>query len=271
MTEIFMKRILYLFVIGALVACSSKPTQVNETHSESGQLLKHVMSSAFDSTVTLFDVREELYQLIDTMYTHAAYHPNIDVRIGAKSLAMDLTQMFLLEEYFSPNEILFFEDSVLLKLTAINQVWYIDTPTAESDYYPVMNQAILRHRDDDDKSYITEIDVCVCPDSNFVMIFFPEDAIGGAGIMFSKGNDISKLDEISFHAEDAFRVYERTDSTNYALMFGQEMIDAMMSHEAMFIGYVNDNIAGTFDERFKDCMTLLGKFHEQYPELLKLQ
>lgn len=261
-----------LLFLGALCffACTPKSKPV-EQPSESERILQRVMLSVFDSTVTLFDVKADLYQFIDTMYAHAAYHPDIDIRIGAKSMTSTLIPVFLDSSFYSPEEIQFFEDSVLLKMTEISQVWYIDVPTAESNYYPVMNQAILRHRDNDEKSFITEIDVCVRPDSNFVMVFFPEDAIGGAGIMFSKGNEVCVLDDISFHAEDALKVYDRTDSTNYALLFGQDMIDAMMSHEAMFIGYVNDDIESTIDERFKDCMTLLGKFHEQYPELLRQQ
>lgn len=266
-----MKKILLLILPIVFFACSSKPVQVADQPSESERILQRVMLSVFDSTVTLFDVKADLYQFIDTMYAHAAYHPDIDIRIGAKSMVSTLMPVFLDADFFSPEEIQFFEDSVLLKMTEISQVWYIDVPTAESDDYPIMNQAILRHRDDDEKSFITEIDVCLRPDSNFVIVFFPEDAIGSAGIMFSQSSDVGELDEVSFHASDALRVYERTDSTNYALMFGQELIDAMMSHDNMFIGYVNDNTDKPVDERFKSCMTILWKFHEQYPELLKLQ
>ena len=92
-----MKRIFFLLTLFAVVSCTSKTTTPSsvEQPSESERILQRVMLSVFDSTVTLFDVKSDLYQFIDTMYAHAAYHPDIDIRIGAKSMTSTLIPVFL--------------------------------------------------------------------------------------------------------------------------------------------------------------------------------
>lgn len=262
-----MKKLYFSLLAIVLVACSPKQTQTAQPTYGTDTFLLHVMQSILDTNRSILDVKDDLYRLSDTMLFHAQYHPDVDVRIGAKSLATTLIQLMLESESNSPDDIQFIVDSAIIKLTDVLQVWHAE----DLSDYSILTQHIIRHRDNDDKNYMTEVSVYRLPDRTKLAIELPEDALEGASIAFGKYDNISELDTIVYSMADAEAIRERTDSTNLLLVFDDWMIDTMMSHGAMFIGYLNDQTELNVSDRHRASMMLLSKFHEQYPEFLKIQ
>jgi len=260
--------ILFLFAIMAAGCAKTAKTQSTENVQvgDSDSTILHVLHAIVDTTQSYLDIKPELFALIDTMQAHAESYPDDYVRLGAKSFAIDLTQLMMDTTLNSLEELRFFLDSVLLRLTDIQSTWYVES-SAKGDIpeWRTMTQYILRR--EDDKNYITEINVHLLPDKKGVVVYFPEDAISCPSIMFSK-EGVQDIDTISFHYEDALVFKERTDSANMAVVFDEDLLDAMLSHDAMFIGYLNDDTCSDdMEDRFSSCMLLLDKFQKQYREL----
>ena len=73
--------------------------------------------------------------------------------------------------------------------------------------------------------------------------------------------------QMSFHLSDALDFVERTDTTQMSVLFGESLLDAMLSHYVMFVGYVNNNEeTDEITDRFSDSAIRLDKFQEQYRE-----
>lgn len=257
-----------LFVIPMLIVFASCQHKAAEAGKETASALSsdscmlHAIQAIGDPNLDLMDIKDEISQLIDTMQVHAEFNPDEDIRIGAKSLATLLAQRILAEEENHPgNEAAL--DSLFMRLTDVTNTWYLFTPPQESDLHPMMMQAVIR-QDDELRNHITQIDVNIIPEGNRVVIFFPEDAVAWPIISFSNDGNNSE----AFPLEDIVDAYERTDSTNMVVVYDQKLIDAMLSNQWMFIGYLDDNEHKKDVERFQRCALLLTKFQQQYNAFL---
>lgn len=250
-----------------LISCSKSTVTKNSEFTNSDSLMIHVLRAVIDSTQSYLDIKPELFALIDTMQYHTEFCPDDNIRIGAKSFALTLGELMMDTTLNTPEELQFYLDSVLLKIANVKDTWYIDTPMPEENpELKIMVQHILRP--ENNINYITDIEVYILGEQQRVVISFPEDALANPTIMFGIESEDFQLDTISFHEDDALALEERTDSTNMTVIFDDRLIDAMLTHPFMFIGYINDDESTTeIEYRFKDCMMLLNKFQEQYNEI----
>ena len=262
-----MKKPLLIFLCIGLCFCANGHNEKSRKSVQSDNSFDHVLYTIKDTTQSYLDIKPELFSLIDSMQLYVDFCPKGKVRFAAKSIAMTLSQLMLDTTLNSPEELNFFMDSVLPKLDNVLQTWYVEAsaPNEELQWKTMVQYAI---RLENSHNYVTEVDVHILPDIKRVALYFPHDAVANPSIMF--GNDRWELDTISFHINDALDFVERTDSTNMAILFDETLLEAMLSHYVMFVGYINDHEeTNEITERFSDCAILLYKFQEQYSELQK--
>lgn len=263
-----MKEVFFIIVLSiGLYSCSNEHKADDENSIQSDNLLEYVIHTIEDSTQSYLNIKPELFELIDSMQLYVESNPNGKVRFAAKSFALTLSRLMMDTTLNSPEELQFFMDSVMLKLDDVIQTWYVETsaPNEESQQKTMVQYAI---RLENNHNYVTEIDVHILSELKQVALYFPYDAVANPTIMF--GNEYFELDTISFHQNDALDFVERTDSTHVSVLFNESLLDAMLSHSVMFVGYINDKEeTDEITERFSDCSILLDKFHEQYKALQK--
>ena len=191
-----MKKIFIIFLYVVLCSCANGHNAEEENTSSADSTVLHILHAIVDTTQSYLDIKPELFALIEMMQAHVESSPDGDIRVGVKSLAIDLTQLMMDTTLNSPEELRFFLDSVLLRLTDIQSTWYVESSAkGEVPKWNMMTQYVLRR--DNDKNYITEIDVLLLPDKKGVAVYFPEDAVSCPSIMFSK-EGVQDLDTIRF-------------------------------------------------------------------------
>jgi len=261
------KLFLFAICIATLITGCTEPQTNNYSETTSmDSLVSQVMRALVDTNTCVFDYKDEFNVLLDTMAYHAQYHPNENIRIGAKSYAMLLSALCMdKESNLSSDKIQFFLDSMVLRLTHIQNVWYYDSPDDSKDY-PVLSQNVLK-MEDDGKNHITSIEVRFCPSGNVVTVTYPFDAVSQPMIHFA-GEDVTDIDTACvFDESNATSFEERSESGYLTITFDQSLIDAMLSHQAMYIGYLSDDETKVPIERFRSSMLLLWDFQKQYPEI----
>ena len=58
-----------------------------------------VMRAIMDTNLSCLDVQEEFYALIDTMQTHAMSLHDESLKIGVRSFALNMAEMFLFGDF----------------------------------------------------------------------------------------------------------------------------------------------------------------------------
>ena len=260
-----MKRVSFIIVLClGLYSCSNGNKADNEDTMQSDTSLEYIIQTIEDTTQSYLDIKPELFALIDSMQLYTESNPNGKVRFAAKSFALTLLQLMMDTALNSPEELQFFMDSVMPKLDDVIQTWYVETsdPNEDPQRKTMVQYAIRR---EDNHNYVTEIDVHIFPEWKQVALYFPYDAVANPSIMF--GNEYFELDTMSFHLSDALDFVERTDTTQMSVLFGESLLDAMLSHYVMFVGYVNNNEeTDEITDRCSDSAIRLDKFQEQYRE-----
>lgn len=263
------KKILIMLTCIGICACSCNSNVNGDKPVTSfDSLTVNVLHAIMDTSQSYLGKKSELFALIDTMQYRSEFSPDDNIRINAKNLAQNLEWLMLDTTLNTPEELQFFYDSVLFKTTDVKSTWYIERSLpGEDPQWATMVQHILRH--EDNINYITEIDVHIFKDKQRAVIYFPEDAVANPTIMFGKEYEDFQLDTISFHKDNALALEERTETTDMTAIFDEGLINAMLTHPYMLIGYVNDDESATeVEERFRSCMVLLNKFQEQYKSLV---
>ena len=74
----------------SIVTSCTKQVTSSEQDNITDSTLTHIFHATLDSTRTIMEVKDDILQLIDTMQCHVEHHPDINIRIGAKSLACTL-------------------------------------------------------------------------------------------------------------------------------------------------------------------------------------
>ena len=226
--------------------------------------LTQIFHATLDSTRTIMEVKSDILQLIETMQCHVEHHLDINIRIGAKSLAGTLLQLMMDETINTPEEVTFTIDTLLMPLTNVITTWYYDTTALETLGYSCLNQAVIKYEEYDDANHISILDVILSPEKESLALTLPDDPVVFVAIAFSNG--IDDINGATFGREDALDI-QTGEHTSEKVYFGQEMIDAMLSHDVMYIAYTETDPTKTKSENFHSCMVLLDKFQQQYTSL----
>ena len=260
-----MKKYLYfLFVLFSLSSCN-KPVSVNMANMPSDSLMLTVMQSIMDTNRSYLDVKEELFMFIDTMQSHAEFHPDPEIRVGAKSFADLLAQLLLAPEFNTPEEMRFTIDSVIEPITDVRSTWYYQL---YDDGHHSLSQHVLKYNEQTNSSDIVKLELIVDEDGEELLIVeMPNDKYHFTSLAFS-GDSIFEIDSIGFYRADA--KYINIDDNNGAeyVVFGSECIGQMLSHQALFIGYIDTDESKPMEERYQSSMHLLYKFKEQYAQYI---
>jgi hypothetical protein len=112
------KYLVFVFVLLSLYSCNKNITS-DMPNVPSDSLMLTVMQSIMDTNRSYLDVKEELFMFIDTMQSHAEFHPDPEIRVGAKSFADLLAQLLLAPEFNTPEEMRFTIDSVIEPIRGI--------------------------------------------------------------------------------------------------------------------------------------------------------
>ena len=269
-----MKKIFYVLLTVTLCACGAKNvTTDEEALSHEDSLLYNVFRAIGDSTWSCIDYKDSFYKLLDTMQTHVESYPDEDIRIGAKSLALEIVGLCFYGDFLSLEEQKFFIDSLVLRFSDVMSTWYSPFYASERDadwrQQPVMSQCVVFHsKDESDTNQYIYMDMYLTPDNKEVMIMtLPLEAEQLASIVFT--DDATDLDNATtFNLSNSLNVLERTEEDGLSVLFGKDFIDAMLAHTGMFIGYVGEG--ETLEESYRSAHLLLTKFHEQYAHIKPL-
>ena len=150
--------ILPVALLLTITSCTKQVTS-SEQDNITDSTLTQIFHATLDSTRTIMEVKDEILQLIDTMQCHVEHHPDINIRIGAKSLASTLLQLVMDETINTPEEVTFTIDTLLMPFTNVITTWYYDTTALETLGYSCLNQAVIKYEEYDDANHISILDV----------------------------------------------------------------------------------------------------------------
>lgn len=268
------KRIFYLILALTLCACGKNVSPESESI-PADSLLRTVLRAIIDTNLSCIDVKEEFYMFLDTMQSHVETYPDEDIRIGAKSFAMDLCGLFLYGDCCSQEEMQFFYDSLLLRIAAIPETWYSPFSSSETigddNQEPVLTQNVVFRYGDDEQNHIIYMDLYFLPNNEEAMVVtLPMEAEYLSSVMFH-GEEMSDIDTTAtFNLMNAYKVLDKTEDLGQVIAFGKDLIDAMLTHDGMYIAYIGDEDSDDTKERFHDGHLRLNKFHEQYHQVKAL-
>lgn len=269
-----MKRNFYLLLALTLCACGKNVSPESESI-PADSLLRTVLRAIIDTNQSCVDVKDEFYMFLDTMQSHVETYPDEDIRIGAKSFAMDLCGLFLYGDCCSQEEMQFFYDSLLLRIAAIPETWYSPFSSSETigddNQEPVLTQNVVFRYGDDEQNHIIYMDLYFLPNNEEAMVVtLPMEAEYLSSVMFH-GEEMSDIDTTStFNLMNAYKVLDKTEDLGQVIAFGKDLIDAMLTHDGMYIAYIGDEDSDDIKERFHDAHLRLDKFHEQYQQVKAL-
>ena len=258
------KYLVFVFVLLSLCSCNKNITS-DLPNVTSDSLMLTVMQSIMDTNRSYLDVKEELFMFIDTMQSHAEFHPDPEIRVGAKSFADLLAQLLLQPDFNTPEEMRFTIDSVIEPITDVRSTWYYQL---YDDGHHSLSQHILKYNEQTNSSDIVKLELIVDEDGEKLLIVeMPNDKYLFTSLAFS-GDSIFEIDSIGFYRADA--KYINVDDNNGAeyVVFDSECIGQMLSHQALFIGYIDTDESKPMEERYQSSMHLLYKFKEQYAQYI---
>lgn len=251
----------FVILLLFLGVCSCSKTVTGElATTPSDSLMLTVMQSIMDTNHSYLDVKEELFMFIDTMQSHVEFHPDSKIRIGAKSFADLLAQLLLEPEFNTPEEMQFTIDSVIEPITDVRSTWYYQ---AYDDGSHSLSQHILKYNEQTNANDIVHLEVVADEKGELLIVSMPNKNYHFTSIAFS-GDSIFEIDTIGFYRDDAKYIDILEDDSTEYVIFGSDCIEQMLSHQAIFIGYIDEDESKPLDERYQSCMHLLYKFKEQY-------
>ena len=255
--------LILVFVTFLLISCDKKNKQepIESTVHTRDSMLLDIFNAVASDSVTLFDVSNEIRAVIDTMQTHAESYPDKDIRIGARSLAGILSQVFLDSTLNTPEEVAFALDSFVVPLAEITSTWYYGEDVYDTISFKFLSQSLIKYEASDNEYHISFLDLFFSDSLNRLSLRLPDDPVFFGSIAF--GKELQDYDAATFYREDALEISEE-EGTAEALVFGEEVIDEMQKNKIMYLNYFDIDTTKTLDERFHSCMLLLDKFQEQY-------
>lgn len=269
------KTIYILFLILALCACNKPGTMEQQPSDTSDSLLSHALQSIFDPSLSCLDAKDEIMMLLDTMQSHVESCPDEQIRIGAKSLALEIGSMFLYNDSITPEEEKFFEDSLLFPLIDIQSTWYCPpyVPNNMTDWaaQPVLLQEIVFRYDYSNDIHVIKLAIYYHPEkSDILSIEMPVEAEYLMSIGFM--NDSTRMVDTStvFTLADSFESIPRTEESGAMLFYNQNLIYEMLTHNDMLIMFIGTEEAENLEDRFHYVHLSLNKFHEQFYSVLQM-
>ena len=268
-----MKHLLYiLLAMLSLVACT-KPVVTEQQKIPADSMMLHILRAVIDTNISCLDYQDEFMMFMDTMKTQVEYSPDEGIRIGAKSFAMELFGLFFYGGFTTPEEDRFFADSLILPLAEIQHTWYIPSYVVEgkvgdSFKEPVMEQTqVLRYNDE---NHVIFMELYALPTGNEAMVItLPTEASYLASICFHDEQMQDMDTAATFRLSNALNVLEE-EGLGQQIIYSKELIDAMLSHEGMYIAYIGDEESDDIKERWHDTHLDLEPFHRQYQQVKQL-
>ena len=269
-----MKHLLYiLLAMLSLVACT-KPVATEQQTIPADSMMLHILRAVIDTNISCLDYQGEFMMFMDTMKTQVESYPDEDIRIGAKSFAMELFGLFFYGGFTTPEEDRFFTDSLILPLAEIQHTWYIPPYVLSkeiADYYrePVLTQTIVHTYNDE--NHVIYMDLYFFPNSKEIMfITLPKEAAYLASVMFH-GESMDAMDSTAtYNLQNAFNLGEENEYDGQQIIYADDFIEAMLSHEGMYIAYIGDEEADDIKDRWHDAHLDLAPFHRQYQQVKQL-
>lgn len=269
-----MKHFLYiLLVMLSLIACS-KPIATDQQTIPADSMMLHILRAVIDTNISCLDYQGEFMMFMDTMKTQVESYQDEDIRIGAKSFAMELFGLFFYGGFTTPEEDRFFTDSLILPLAEIQHTWYIPPYVLSkeiADYYrePVLTQTIVHTYNDE--NHVIYMDLYFFPNSKEIMfITLPKEAAYLASVMFH-GESMDAMDSTAtYNLQNAFNLGEENEYDGQQIIYADDFIEAMLSHEGMYIAYIGDEEADDIKDRWHDAHLDLAPFHRQYQQVKQL-
>lgn len=262
----------YWFITCAIVlsACHHPVSSEQQTF-RADSMLTHIMRAVLDTNISCLDYQDEFMMFMDTMQHHAETYPDEDIRIGVKSFAMELFGLFFYGDFTTPEENRFFVDSLMGPLADVQYAWYIPSHIFSNnfaDHYkePVMEQTlVLRYND---LNHIIFLELYFLPNNDEMMVItLPTEASYLSSICFHNEQMTDIDTTITFNLLNARYVHEEEEGLGQQIVYGKELIDAMLSHEGMYIAYIGDEDAKTIKDHWHDAHLALDKFQEQYQQV----
>jgi hypothetical protein len=203
----------------------------------SDSLMLTVMQSIMDTSRSYLEVKEELFMFIDTMQSHVEFHPNSEIRVGAKSFADLIAQLLLAPEFNTPEEMRFTIDSVIEPITDVRSTWYYQS---YEDGSHSLSQHILKYNEQTNANDIVHLEVVADEKGELLIVSMPNKNYHFTSIAFS-GDSIFEIDTIGFYRDDAKYIDILEDDSTEYVIFGSDCIEQMLSHQAIFIGYIDED------------------------------
>lgn len=269
-----MKRIQYILLTAITFAACHHPAASEQQPIPADSMLLHIMRAVMDTNVSCLDYQDEFMMFMDTMQNQVEIYPDEDIRIGVKSLAMDLFSMFIYGDFTTPEENRFFADSLMQPLANIQYSWYIPAHIHSknfADHYkePVMEQTLLLRYDD--KNHIIFMELYYMPNEDEIMVItLPTEASYLASICFLDEQMAEMDTTATFNLLNARYVHEEEEGLGQQIVYGKDFIDAMLSHAGMYIAYIGDEKANDIKDHWHDAHLSLEPFHKQYQQVKQM-
>ena len=269
-----MKRLTYIFSIAlALIACH-RPVTSEQRPIPADSMMLHILRAVIDTNISCLDYQDEFMMFMDTLKTHVESNPDEDIRIGAKSFAMNLFGLFFYGDFTTPEENRFFADSLILPLADIQHTWYIPSSVVGAkvdDYFkePVLEQTLVLQYNDE--NHIIFMELYALPTGNEVLVItLPIEASYLASVCFHDEQMQDMDTTATFNLMNARNVRDEEDGLGQQIVYGNNFIEEMLSHKGMYIAYIGDEEADDIKDRWHDAHLDLKPFHRQYQQVKHL-
>ena len=266
-----MKRFLLgLVAVMLFVSCSQHKTDGQSENVPMDSLMFRVVNAIADSSRTVLEVEDELFSMLDSMQVIVESEADEDRRIAAKRFALDLCSVFLDGDCFTEEEMELFYDTLATRFSEVMHTWYSPfEEKAENEdplSYPFLTQNVVFHDKWEGKDHVVTIDYYDTPDyGETVILTLPYDADYLTTLMFHK-DGMDNLSDVVFSQDDALHVLEHADG-GFSALFGPELLQAMLDHDGMYIGYIGKELNAERECLHYDCHVMLSYFHKQYQKL----
>lgn len=269
-----MKRVLYILSLALAFTACHRPTVSEQQTIPADTMMLHILRAVIDTNISCLEYKDEFMMFMDTMKTQVEFYPDEDIRIGAKSFAMDLFGLFFYGDFTTPEENRFFTDSLILPLAEIQHTWYISSSLISGfvgDYFkePVMEQTLVLKYNDE--NHVIFMELYSLPTGEEAMVItLPTEASYLASICFHDEQMQDMDTTATFNLMNARNVREEEEGLGQQIVYGNDFIEAMLSHEGMYIAYIGNEETDDIKERWHDAHLDLKPFHRQYPQVKQL-
>lgn len=235
-------------------------------------MMQHIVRAVIDTNISCLDYQDEFMMFMDTLKTQVESYPDEDIRIGAKSFAMELFGLFFYGGFTTPEEDRFFADSLIIPLTEIQHTWYNPSSVvgAKIDVKePIMEQTLVLKYNDE--NHVIFMELYALPTGKEAMVItLPTEASYLASVCFHDERMQDMDTAATFNLMNARNVHDEEEGLGQQIVYGDDLIEEMLSHEGLYIAYIGDEEADDIKERWHDAHFDLKPFLRQYQQVKHL-